>query len=56
MKISKNIIMETIEIIKQINKNGFAVKQFHSIEKGVPQQYKVKIYTRYRIIDNIYVN
>lgn len=48
--------MELMEIIRQVQKKGFAVKQYHTIEKGVPQQYKVKIFTKNRTIDNIYVN
>jgi hypothetical protein len=49
-------IEELKQIQKDIAEKGFSVKEYHSSVYGFDQNYKLKIYTKSRTIDNIYIN
>jgi hypothetical protein len=56
MKFLNKRLEELKRIQQEIDKKGISVKEYDTSEYGFYQKYKVKIHTKTRTIDNIYIN
>ena len=56
MKFLNKRLEELKRIQKEIDEKGFSVKEYHTSQYGFDQKYMVKIHTKTKTVDNIYIN